>query len=89
MRIAIIAGIHGNLAALQAVLEDLDRQDVDDVLVAGDLADGGRQPAEIVDLLRERRWAAVRANSDRGVLEVLDGTVIFAPHRHAYAVDAE
>ncbi len=85
MRIAIIADIHGNFAALQAVLEDLDRQDVDDILVGGDLVDGGRQPAEVLDLLRERRWPTVQGNSDRGVLEVLDGAIIPAPSWHACA----
>ena len=85
MNIAVIADIHGNFAALQAVLDDLNRQDVDDVLVGGDLVDGGRQPAEVIDLLRDRRWPIVRGNSDRGVLEVLDGTIILAPHWHACA----
>lgn len=85
MRIAILADIHGNLAALQAVVNDLDRQGVDDVLVGGDLVDGGRQPAEVIDLLRDRRWAVVRGNSDRGIVEVLDGAVILAPPWHACA----
>lgn len=85
MRIAVIADLHGNLAALRAVVDDLDRQAVDDVLVGGDLADGGRQPAEVIDLLQDRRWSMVRGNADRGVVEVLDGSIIPSPQWHACA----
>lgn len=36
MRLAVLADIHGNLAALEAVLEDLQTQGVDEIVVAGD-----------------------------------------------------
>ena len=40
MRLAILADIHGNLPALEAVLEDVTKQNVDRILVAGDLTGG-------------------------------------------------
>ncbi len=74
MRIAVISDIHGNLAALNAVLADLESQGVDEVLVGGDLAESGRQPAEVLDLLIDRRWPAVVGNADVLLIEVADGT---------------
>jgi predicted phosphodiesterase len=73
MRIAIISDIHGNLAALEAVLRDLDHQEVGEVLVGGDLAEGGRQPGEVLDLLMARGWPAVVGNADALLLEVAGG----------------
>ncbi len=73
MRLAIVSDIHGNFAALRAVVADLDRQEVDDVLVGGDLAQGGRQPAEVLDLLMARRWPAVLGNADAFVLKFFEG----------------
>ena len=47
MRIAVLADIHGNLPALEAVLEDVQRHGVDGTIVAGDLCDRP-QPLEAV-----------------------------------------
>lgn len=41
MRIAIIADVHGNLHALEAVLADIEEQSVDRVIVNGDFANRG------------------------------------------------
>ncbi len=73
MRIAVLSDIHGNLAALQAVLTDLEDQEVDEVLIGGDLAEGGRQPMEVLDLLMARKWPAVVGNGDILLLELAEG----------------
>src|SRR2546426_5063917 len=62
--IAVISDIHGNLWALQAVLQDLDRLSPSQVIVAGDLALGGPRPAECVELIRRRGYPAIRGNTD-------------------------
>lgn len=62
--IAVISDIHGNLHALEAVLQDLDRLGPSQVIVAGDLALGGPQPAECVELIRRRGYPAIRGNTD-------------------------
>ena len=62
--IAVISDIHGNLWALQAVLQDLDRVGPSQVIVAGDLALGGPRPAECVELIRRRGYPAIRGNTD-------------------------
>ena len=64
MRIAIIADVHGNLTALEAVLADLRRQKPDVVFHGGDLVFGGCNPAEIVDCIQQEGWQGVLGNTD-------------------------
>lgn len=71
MRIAALSDIHGNLPALEAVLVDVAREGVDEIVVAGDTAHGP-WPAEVVDLLAERGARCVRGNADREVIERSD-----------------
>lgn len=74
-RIAILSDPHGDLIALQNVMSDLDTLEapIDEVLLGGDLAQGGAQPAEVVDLIRERGWSAVRGNADDLLVRLADG----------------
>ena len=67
---AFISDIHGNLPALQAVLEDLDRRDVQKIVAAGDHVLGGNQPLEVWRLLQERQVACVRGLSDSALVKV-------------------
>jgi len=64
MRIAILADIHGNRTAFEAVLADLRLAAPDLVLHGGDLCDGGSSPAEIADRIREFGWPGVSGNTD-------------------------
>jgi hypothetical protein len=48
MTIALIADIHGNLAALQAVLDPLTREHPDEIVCLGDIAATGPQPQEVL-----------------------------------------
>lgn len=64
MRVAILSDIHGNLTAFEAVLSDLRDVSPDAVLHAGDLADMGSGPAEIVDRMRDSRWPGIMGNTD-------------------------
>ena len=64
MRIAIFSDVHGNLSALEAVLADIDRQDADLVLFAGDLCLFGPRPAECLRLVRAQRMPSVIGNTD-------------------------
>ena len=51
MRIAILADIHGNLLALEAVLTDLKGRKVDEFVNLGDCVSGPLWPRETVELL--------------------------------------
>ena len=62
-RIAFISDPHGDLVALNKVVSDLKSAGpVDEVLIGGDLAQGGAQPAEVVDEIRSRGWPSVRGS---------------------------
>lgn len=51
-RIAVLSDVHGNLAALEAVLAAVRAEKPDAVLVAGDLVLNGPEPGAAVDALR-------------------------------------
>lgn len=63
-RVAVVSDIHGNLAALEAVVADLRRRAPDVVVHGGDLALMGPRPAEVVDRIRELGWPGVVGNTD-------------------------
>ena len=64
MRIAVISDIHGNRTALEAVLADLRDVSPDVVFHAGDLADNGSSPVEVIDQLRDLEWPGLIGNTD-------------------------
>ena len=48
---AVISCLHANLAALEAVLEDIDQQGIITITCLGDLVGYGPQPNEVVQLV--------------------------------------
>jgi predicted phosphodiesterase len=56
--------MHGNAVAFRAALADVARHDVDLIVSLGDVAQGGPQPRECIDLLRELGCPCVFGNSD-------------------------
>ena len=64
MRVALISDIHGNYVSLKAVLDDIDKQDVDDIICLGDVATLGPQPAEVVAQLRQIGCQSVLGNHE-------------------------
>jgi len=64
MRVAILADIHGNLPACEAVLQDIARNSPDFIVAAGDLALRGAHPRETVELLFERCSVLLMGNTD-------------------------
>jgi putative phosphoesterase len=74
VRVAVLADIHGNLPALEAVLRDVDAAGADAIVLAGDMTVGPLQ-AETLDLLNSlgEKVIWVRGNCERAVVEVFDG----------------
>src|SRR5712664_2891046 len=65
MRVAIIADIHGNQVALDAVLQDLSQQPaIDQIVIAGDLCLNGPQPREVIQTLQELQCPVLQGNVD-------------------------
>ncbi len=69
MRLAVITDIHGNVAALEAALDDIAARGIADILCLGDCASGMMWPGETTALLMDRAIPTVRGNHDRWVLE--------------------
>ncbi|MGE5578012.1 MAG: metallophosphoesterase family protein [Syntrophothermus sp.] len=67
MRIAVFSDVHGNLAALKAVLEKIKTQKPDRVICAGDLVGYAPFPNEVIDLVRSEGIPSVMGNYDDGV----------------------
>lgn len=61
-RIAILSDIHGNLHALKEVLKDLNSQDVESIVLLGDLIDYGMQSNESVELIRKEFSSRIICN---------------------------
>ncbi len=70
MRIALLADVHGDLEALEAVLRDAERRGAEGVVHLGDLA-GGADPGGVV--------ARVRADGLTGVVGDADLEALAAP----------
>src|SRR5712691_9596145 len=68
--LAVIADIHGNRWALEAVLQDIDRRGIQQIVNLGDHLTGPLDPAGTADLLIERGMLSICGNDDR---------VLFAP----------
>jgi len=67
-RLAVVSDIHGNVAALEAVVGDIASSGVHEVLNLGDVASGALWPVETVELLMRKGWRSVRGNHDRTVV---------------------
>jgi putative phosphoesterase len=63
MRVGLISDIHGNLLALDAVLGELDRAGVDQIVCLGDV-ESGPQPNETLARVRELDCPVVLGNWD-------------------------
>lgn len=83
MRIAAISDVHGNLAALDAVMADIGILDVDLVVNLGDLLSGAVQPRETADRLMDLDLPTVRGNHERQLL-TLDPERMGFSDRHAH-----
>jgi putative phosphoesterase len=73
VRIALIADVHANLPALEAVLADAVQRGASVVINAGDVVGGGPFPDEVVSRLRRTESIDIRGNAERKVLSVQTG----------------
>ena len=69
MRVAVMSDIHGNLWALDAVLADIARRNVELTVNLGDILSGPLLPAETAERLMALGLPTVRGNHERQVLE--------------------
>jgi predicted phosphodiesterase len=81
MRVAVLADVHANLPALEAVLAEVEQADVDRIVLLGDIA-LGPLPAETLDLLDSlgERAVWVHGNCERELVSAYDGTLDDGPN---------
>ncbi|MGB9682580.1 MAG: metallophosphoesterase family protein [bacterium] len=63
MKIAVISDIHGNLEALNTVLECLEK-DIEKIICLGDIVGYGPNPKECCDIIREKDIYSLCGNHD-------------------------
>jgi predicted phosphodiesterase len=72
MRLGILADIHANREALEACLARLEKEDIDRLVILGDIVGYGADPSYCVDRVMEfveTGAIAVRGNHDQAVLD--------------------
>ena len=92
MRLAILADIHGNLLAFEAALAHARRQQVDQLIIAGDIVIGSPDSAACWQLARSLGCPVIRGNHERYILDLSTeradprwATAQFAPLQWAHA----
>src|SRR5690348_11266244 len=85
MRVAALYDIHGNLPALEAVLEEVRAAKVDHILIGGDVVPGP-MPRECLDTLYKLTTPAtfIMGNGDRETIATRHGQIsaIIPPYFH-------
>lgn len=71
-RIAVISDVHGNMPALEAVLQDIESRDIRRIFCLGDLVGKGPHSDLVVDIIQEKCEVAVLGNWDDGMTEPSD-----------------
>ena len=68
MKIAVISDIHGNMEALNAVMDDIEKQNCDKVFVLGDYAMAGPEPSSVVGFFmtkaKNKNFKMIQGNTD-------------------------
>ena len=69
MQVALLSDIHGNLTALDAVLEQLAAERIEKVICLGDVALSGPRPREVIARLAEAADVFIMGNTDAWALD--------------------
>lgn len=67
MKIAVIGDVHSNIYALETVLNDINRHNVDFIVSTGDLVGYVPFPNEVIDCLRAEHIISVQGNYDKAI----------------------
>jgi putative phosphoesterase len=69
MRVALISDLHANEVALKAVLSDIDRTGVDQIVCLGDVATLGPRPSYVIEVLERLGCICIEGNHDAFLLD--------------------
>ena len=84
MKIAAIADLHANLAALTAALCDIRSEGIDHLLVAGDVVGYYFQPAEVFETLSDWKAQYIRGNHEEMLLSAMRDPAVLGEIRLKY-----
>src|SRR3954447_8170799 len=73
VRRALISDIHGNLEALEVVLEDIKAQGITEIFCLGDIIGYGPNPRECIDRVMDNCSITLLGNHDQGAMFDPDG----------------
>jgi len=68
MKIACLADIHGNIHALEPILEQIENTNYDVLICCGDMVGYGAFPNEVVEFLRAERFQMLMGNCEQALL---------------------
>jgi predicted phosphodiesterase len=88
MRVAVIADIHGNLTALDAVFADVADAGADQIVCLGDIAAGGPYPHEVTRRLRDLGCPVVLGNTDAAAIRPARMVSLDEEGRRWFEIDA-
>lgn len=75
-KVAVISDIHGNLTALEAVMEDIEKRDIHTILCLGDLIGKGPNSKKALRLIREKCEVVLLGNWDDFIQKPIDSPEI-------------
>lgn len=67
-KIAILSDIHGNMPALESVLEDIKLRQIDEIVCIGDLVGKGPEPSKVIASIQENCDVVIKGNWDEFLL---------------------
>ena len=76
MKIAVISDIHGNLNALEAVMDDIKQGGCEKIFVLGDYAMAGPEPSLVVDWFFKKQFEIVRIGDTFNTCHSLTGSKV-------------
>ncbi|MFN3301954.1 MAG: metallophosphoesterase family protein [Patescibacteria group bacterium] len=79
MKIGILADIHSNLEALEAVLSELEKRKVKKIWHLGDIVGYGPNPNECIELIKKKKIISLAGNHDLAVIKKIS-TFNFNPY---------
>lgn len=68
VKIAFISDIHGNAVALEAVLQDIRKKNIEKICVLGDICYRGPEPKKALELVRSLQADVIKGNADEWVV---------------------
>ena len=69
MKVAVFSDIHGNYQALDAILNDVKKKSVDEIIFLGDSVSLGPSPYECIDRLMKKNITFINGNHELYLLD--------------------